>query len=278
MGVKLSRRYQYLQNNMEQKLIFEISKSLENISQMAGKMLLNFFRENIEVKSKKGSELVTIADIKSEEYIIKELKGKYPHIGIIAEESNSTDVEKNNMFLIDPLDGTHNFAYGIPFFCISIALQLDGEVVIGVVYDPVHEELFSCIKNFGTYLNGKPIKVSERMNLKDSILATGFPYIRKSKYDSNIPEFSEFLMKTRGLRRLGSAALDLAYVACGRLDGFWEKYLNSWDIAAGGLLVLEAGGKVTNFSSINWDVKKDNIIASNGKIHNEMFMIIKEFL
>lgn len=263
---------------MEQKLIFEISKSLENISRTAGKILLNFFREHFEVKDKKGSELVTTADIKSEEYIIKELKKRYPHIDVIAEESSSKDVEKNNMFLIDPLDGTHNFAYGIPFFCVSIALQLEGEIVIGVVYDPVHKELFSCVKNRGTYLNGKKIKVSERIRLKDSILATGFPYIRKSKDNSNIPEFSEFLMKTRGLRRLGSAALDLAYVACGRLDGFWEKYLNPWDIAAGGILVIEAGGKVTNFSNCNWDVKKDNIIASNGKIHNEMFGIIKEFL
>jgi myo-inositol-1(or 4)-monophosphatase len=263
---------------MEQELIFKISKSLEDISRTAGKILLNFFRENIEIKSKKGSELVTTADIKSEEYIIKELEERYPHIGILAEESNSKDVENNNIFLIDPLDGTHNFAYGIPFFCISIALQLEGEVVIGVVYDPIHEELFSCVKNCGAYLNGKTIRVSERIRLNDSILATGFPYIREFKDNSNIPEFSEFLMKTRGLRRLGSAALDLAYVACGRLDGFWEKYLNPWDIAAGGILVIEAGGKVTNFCSSNWDVKKDNIIASNGKIHNEMIEIIKEFL
>jgi myo-inositol-1(or 4)-monophosphatase len=263
---------------MERKLIFEISKSLEDISRTAGKMLLNFFRESFEVKDKKGSELVTTADLKSEEYIIKELKRKYPNIGIIAEESNSEKLEKNNIFLIDPLDGTHNFAYGIPFFCISISLQFEGEIVIGVVYDPVHNELFSCVKNFGAYLNGETIKVSERISLKDSILATGFPYIRESKDTSNIPEFSEFLMKTRGLRRLGSAALDLAYVACGRLDGFWEKHLNPWDISAGGLLVLEAGGKVTNYCSSNWDVKIDNIIASNGKVHNEMSETIKEFL
>ncbi|MCK4322789.1 inositol monophosphatase [candidate division WOR-3 bacterium] len=255
---------------MDEKLGF-----LKEVSNEAGKILLGCFGKPFEIKGKAGSELVTTADIKSEEFIITALRRRYPDIGVIAEESNSREWEKKEVFIVDPLDGTHNFAYGIPFFSISIAYKINREIILGIVYDPIHKELFSCIKGSGAWLNEEQIKVSDRENLNDSILATGFPYIREDIKDSNIPEFSKFLMRTRGLRRLGSAALDLAYVACGRLDGFWEKHIKLWDISAGGLLVLEAGGRVSNFYNNDWDNRKDNIVASNGKIHREMIRIIK---
>ena len=248
---------------------------MKEISIEAGKILLYWFRKDFEVKSKAGSELVTTADNESEEFIIETIGEKYPETSVIAEESNSGECGKEEVFIVDPLDGTNNFAYGIPFFCVSIAYQLKNEIILGVINDPFNEELFSCSKGEGAWLNEEPIKVSSREKLNDSILATGFPYTRELKEDSNIPEFIDFLMKTRGLRRFGSAALDLAFVASGRIDGFWEKSLKPWDISAGGLLVLEAGGRVSNFYNEEWDNKIDNIIASNGKIHEEMIDVIK---
>ncbi len=255
---------------MEKKL-----RLIKEIAVEAGKILMGWFGKEFEIRSKKGGELVTTADVESEKFIVGALRERYSDIGVIAEESNFKEWEKEELFIVDPLDGSNNFAYGIPFFSISIAYQLKNELILGVVYDPVHKELFTCLKGSGAMLNGKPIKVSAREKLSDSMLATGFPYIRKSKEDSNIPEFSCFLMKTRGLRRLGSAALDLAFVASGRFDGFWEKSLKPWDISAGGLLVLEAGGRVSNFYNNEWDNMKDHIIASNGKIHEEMIEVIK---
>lgn len=249
-------------------------KFLQNISRKAGEILLKWFRGNFDVQSKEGNELLTTADKESEEYIIKAIKRRYPEVKIIAEETENIDWESKEAFIIDPLDGTNNFSSGIPIFCVSIAYRSEGNLTIGVVYDPVHKELFYAEKGKKAFLNGTPISVSERNKLSESILATGFPYVRNTKEDSNVPELSAFLMKARGLRRLGSAALDLCYVACGRLDGYWEKRLKIWDISAGGLIVQEAGGKVTNFYKNNWDHMKDNILASNEKIHPEMEKVI----
>ncbi|MCK4421863.1 inositol monophosphatase [candidate division WOR-3 bacterium] len=255
---------------IEEKLHF-----IEAISRKAGGILMGYFRRYFEVRDKTGSELVTTADHKSERVLIMALKERFPGATVIAEESNLKGFEEDEVFIVDPLDGTNNFVYGIPFFCVSIAYQVNHKLLIGVVNDPIHKELFSCIRGKGAWLNGESIHVSKRDSLSNAILATGFPYIRISKEDSNLPEFAEFLMATRGIRRLGSAALDLCYVACGRLDGFWEKGLKTWDISAGGLLVLESGGAVTNFYESKWDHGKDHIIASNGKIHDEMMRIIE---
>jgi myo-inositol-1(or 4)-monophosphatase len=249
---------------------------LKKISVEAGRILLKFFRGNFDIENKEGSELLTTADRKSEELIISELRKEYPEIEIIAEETKPGNWQEKEAFIVDPLDGTNNFSFGIPMFCVSIAYQLDGDLKIGVIYDPVHEELFYAEKGEKAFLNGSLITVSKRQKLKDSIIATGFPYIKERKEDSNVPEFSALLMKSRGVRRMGSAALDLCYVACGRFDGYWEKHLKIWDISAGGLIVKEAGGKVTNFSGYEWDHRSGNIIASNGLIHLEMKEMINK--
>ncbi len=248
---------------------------LKDIAINAGSILTTLFRKEFDIEGKQGRELVTTADRKSEEFIISSIRKKYPEAGVVAEESNLKEWERNEVFIVDPLDGTNNFSYGIPFFCVSLAYELEGNLKIGVIYDPIHKELFSAQKGRGAKLNGNPISVSNRDKLIDSILATGFPYIRRLREYSKISEFSKFLMEARGIRRFGSAALDLAYVACGRLDGFWEKKLKPWDISAGGLLVREAGGRVSNFYKLEWNYRKDHIIASNGKIHSEMLKIIK---
>lgn len=249
---------------------------LKHIAEEAGKVLMKFFRGNFEIESKEGSELLTTADKKSEELIISEIRKKYPEIAIIAEETKPSNWQEKEAFIIDPLDGTNNFSSGIAIFSVSIAYQLDGDLKIGVVYDPVHEELFYAEKGKKAFLNDSIIAVSERNKLSDSILATGFPYIKKTEKDSNVPEFSALLMKSRGLRRFGSAALDLCYVACGRLDGYWEKSLKIWDVAAGGLIVSEAGGKITNFFGGDWNHLSDKVIASNGLIHSEIQEVINK--
>lgn len=259
-----------MSSTYDDKLLF-----LKDIARQAGNILIKLFRGNFEIENKTGSELLTTADKKSEEFIINTLSKEYPEIEIIAEETKPSNWEKEEAFIIDPLDGTNNFSSGIPMFSVSIAYQLEGDVRIGVVYDPLHEELFYAEKDKKAYLNEFPISVSKRSKLKDSILATGFPYIKERKEDSNIPEFSALIMKSRGIRRMGSAALDLCYVACGRFDGFWEKHLKIWDISAGGLIVSEAGGKVTNFFEENWSHKSDNVIASNGIIHTEIQGVIR---
>ncbi len=252
-------------NNPADKLLF-----LKNIALEAGKTLMKYFRSNFEIENKEGSELLTTADKESEELIIAAINKEYPDIEIIAEETNPESRKLKEAFIIDPLDGTNNFSYGIPVFSISLAYQSEGNLKTGVVYDPVHKELFYAEKGEKAFLNDCAISVSKREKLSNSILATGFPYIKKTEKDSNIPEFSSLLMKARGIRRLGSAALDLCYVACGRLDGYWEKGLKIWDLSAGGFIVEQAGGKVTNFTGNNWDYMSDNIIASNGLIHSEI--------
>lgn len=249
--------------------------SLKNIARRAGDILIDLFRGTFEIESKTGAELLTTADKKSEEFIIDSIRKEYPGVEIVAEETNPKKGEEKEAFIIDPLDGTNNFSFGIPIFCVSIAYQVNNDLKIGVVYDPVHKELFYAKKRGKAYLNDVPISVSKRKSLKDSIVATGFPYIKEKVEDSNIPEFSAMLMESRGLRRLGSAALDLCYVACGRFDGYWEKHLKVWDISAGGVIVTEAGGKISNFYGDDWDYKLDNVIASNGIIHSEIQEVIK---
>jgi myo-inositol-1(or 4)-monophosphatase len=249
---------------------------LKNVAVEAGKILMKFFRGNFDIENKEGSELLTTADRESEELIVSELRKEYPEIGIIAEETKPGNWQEKEVFIVDPLDGTNNFSFGIPMFCVSIAYQLDGDLKIGVIYDPLHEELFYAEKGRKAFLNESLITVSKRKSLRDSIIATGFPYIKDKKEDSNAPEFSALLMESRGVRRMGSAALDLCYVACGRFDGYWEKHLKIWDISAGGLIVAEAGGKITNFSGDKWDHRSGNVIASNGIIHNKMKEIINK--
>jgi myo-inositol-1(or 4)-monophosphatase len=251
-------------------------KFMKHVARGAGKILIRLFRGNFEIESKQGSELLTTADKKSEEFIINALMKRYPNIEVTAEETKPDSRQGKETFIVDPLDGTNNFSSGIPVFSVSIAYQVDGDLKIGVVYDPVHKELFYAKKGGKAFLNGTAISVSKKNKLSDSILATGFPYIKKIEKDCNVPEFIALLMRSRGVRRLGSAALDLCYVACGRLDGYWEKHLKVWDVSAGGLIAKEAGGKVTNFYEEYWDYTCGDIIASNGIIHSEIKKIINK--
>jgi myo-inositol-1(or 4)-monophosphatase len=220
--------------------------------------------------------LVTEMDILSEKIIVQEIERRFPDHAVLAEERSASQKPSRFLWIIDPLDGTTNYAHGFPIFSVSIALAKDGEVVLGVVYDPSRDELFTAEKGRGARLNGRQIRVSSESKLTLSLLATGFPYdLRKSKIN-NFDHFHNFAVRAQAVRRAGSAALDLCYVAAGRFDGFWEMKLGTWDIAAGSLMVSEAGGKVTNFLAQPLNLSGKHVLASNGKIHREMLRILKK--
>ena len=242
----------------------------------AGHLLLEKYGRITAVTKKGDYNLVTEADLASEALIIERIKSHYPRHMILAEESGDTivvDGDKRLKWIIDPLDGTTNFAHGYPCFCITIALENEGELVIGVTYDPTRNELFTAEKGRGASLNFKPIHVSSTGQLSESLVVTGFPYNFKDNPDF-ARHLNNFLLGARGVRRDGSAAIDMAYVACGRFDGFWEEGLNPWDVAAGVLMITEAGGSVTNYDGSPLSIYKPPICASNGLIHNEMLAVL----
>lgn len=257
--------------------IFEKTKDLVK---EVGSFLRKAYFSSSEIYHKGTIDLVTSADIKSEELIKKGINEITPDIPIIAEESFSEEKKPNqeHFWLIDPLDGTTNFAHKLPWFAISVALMKEKEPILGIVYNPITEEFFYALKSNGAYLNDEPIKVSETEKLIDSLLCTGFPVSKiLEKPDLFIPLFKEFMTKSQGVRRFGSAALDLAYVACGRYEGFWEPYLKPWDTAAGMLLVKEAGGKITDYFGKSYNPFLNTIVASNGKIHSQMIEITSKY-
>jgi len=227
--------------------------------------------------------LVTDIDKGSQELIIKKLKKVLPEADFFAEEKNNI-VKKTNKsrWIIDPLDGTTNFVHGFPFFCVSIALQENSEIILASVYDPIRKERFSALKGMSSFLNNQHIHVSKTKLLKQSLIATGFSYKFKELKDNNIGNFIKLLVASQAIRRAGSAALDLCYVACGRFDGFWELDLRPWDTAAGILIVKEAGGRVTNFKNIEYSFEDKEILATNKLIHPQMLKQLnankKEFL
>ncbi len=245
----------------------------------AGKFLkINLGKvKNIQTK-KEEINLVTEIDKESEKKIVQFIKSKFPHHSILAEESGEAKSDLGYKWIIDPLDGTTNYTHSFPVFCVSIALEHKGEVILGVIYDPNFDELFWAEKGKGAFLNGKKISVSKTDKLIKSMLATGFPYNVRENPDNCIEHFVNFLMEAQAIRRLGSAALDLAYVACGRLDGFWEVNLNPWDVAAGKIIVEEAGGKITDFYGNKFSIYTKGVVASNGLIHEQMLEIIKRGL
>lgn len=220
-------------------------------------------------------DLVTEVDRASEELIVSRLKKAFPDHCFFAEERGAEGECSTHKWIIDPLDGTTNFAHGFPWFCVSIALEVAGEVVLGVVYHAMMDQLFTASNGRGAYLNGQRIRVSGRTPLRSSLVATGFPYDATSDNENNLENFARFQLAARGVRRAGAAALDLAYVALGRLDGFWECKLKPWDVAAGALLVVEAGGVVTNHAGAPYSVYDHRILASNGVIHQEMVELLK---
>jgi len=219
--------------------------------------------------------LVTEADKISEEMITSKINHLFPDHDILAEEFTYTNKDSDFRWIIDPLDGTTNYAHGYPVFCISIALQKLDEIILGVIYNPMLKEMFVAEKGEGAFLNGRETHVSATIRIKESLIATGFPYDIREDSQNNLNYFNEMIMKARAIRRAGSAALDLAYVAAGRFDGFWEIKLNPWDTAAGWLMVEEAGGVVTDIWGKDYVLESPAILASNGKIHKEMMDVLK---
>jgi myo-inositol-1(or 4)-monophosphatase len=228
-----------------------------------------------DIESKGIHNFVTYVDKKAEEQIISELKKLIPDAGFIAEEETESIKDKEFTWIIDPLDGTTNFIHGLPCFSISIALMQNDEIVLGVVYEINQDECFYATKGDGAFLNGKQISVSKAKTINDSLLATGFPYYDYSRLENYMELFVYFLRNTHGVRRLGSAAVDLAYVACGRFEGYFEYSLNAWDVAAGSLIVKEAGGKVSDFKGGNNYLFGREIVASNEGIYSEFISKIK---
>lgn len=243
----------------------------------AGRVLMEKFGR-IEAVTKKGDiNLVTEADLASEALIIERIKSHFPRHSILAEEAGNAVIigdEGGHKWIIDPLDGTTNFAHGYPCFCVTIALEHDGEIVLGVTYDPTRDELFAAERGQGATLNGKRMSVSATDALGDALIVTGFPYdiARRNDFARHL---TQMLLSCRGVRRDGSAAIDMAYVACGRFDGFWEEGLNPWDMAAGLLLIEEAGGRVSNYDGSEFDLYQPPVLASNGLVHAEMSAILR---
>jgi len=223
-----------------------------------------------QISSKQTFDFVTEVDLLSEREIISFIHGRHPEHAILAEESGEKESDSALQWIIDPLDGTTNYIHGFPAFAVSIALRKNDDILVGAIADPVREEIFYAEKGFGAFLNGAPISVSEEARFGRSLIATGFPFRAKHLTDAYFNVFISMFHEVSDLRRAGSAALDLAYVACGRLDGFWEIGLNAWDIAAGSLIVCEAGGQVCDIFGQPNHLDTGHIVASNGHIHQHI--------
>ena len=262
----------------------EIAQSLTyvpkaaEIAREAGARLREYYAQGVETEYKGDVDIVTVADRAVEKLIRTRLGEVFPDHGVYGEEGTRERMQGEFRWYIDPLDGTTNFAHGFPQFCVSMGLEHraagvkadeDGTLVAGVIYDPLRDELFTAERGQGAQLNGKAAKVSRTPELAEALLGTGFPS-RKRHASPNVHFYQEFTLRSHGVRRAGSAALDLAYVACGRMDAFWEFNLNPWDTAAGILLVEEAGGRVTDFAGGRFQLKSDEILATNGLIHEEL--------
>jgi myo-inositol-1(or 4)-monophosphatase len=235
----------------------------------AGNILLEEFERPVQISYKGEVDIVTQADRRSERAVVSRLRKEFPDHGIVAEEGGGSHSESPYRWHVDPLDGTTNYAHRYPCFAVSIGLEEAGELLVGIVYQPVSRELFTAVKGEGAYLNGKQIHVSPIEELATSLLVTGFPSVKRTQ-NPNIHYYWDFTLRSHGVRRDGSAALDLASVACGRFEGFWEFGLHSWDTAAGVLLVREAGGSVTHFDGQTYKLGDRELLASNGRVHQEM--------
>jgi len=241
----------------------------------SGKILKSYIGKFFDIREKGAKDLVTEADLHSEKNIIRTIQDKFPDHAILAEESGAKPGDERYRWIIDPLDGTINFAHQLPFFCISIAFALEGKTVMGVVFNPLDGELFSAVAGQGAFLNSNGIRVSKTTAIGDSLLATGFPYNVLSEFEAVTGRLSNLMQHAQGIRRLGSAALDLCYVGCGRLDGFWEQNLKPWDTAAGALIAAEAGAVITDFSDTPYTIDKNEIAATNGNFHREMISLLR---
>jgi myo-inositol-1(or 4)-monophosphatase len=240
----------------------------------AGRMLRSGMDEGREISFKGAVDLVTNFDRRAQDLIYERLSATFPDHGFLAEEGLNRREKSEFRWVFDPLDGTTNFAHRFPIFTVSIALQHQGGIVLGVVYDPMRDEIFQAIKGEGARLNGQRIRVSAVADLDGSLLATGFPYDLRESPVNNIAHFNHFLTRAQAVRRCGSAALDLCYVACGRFDGFWELKLKPWDQAAGALIVEQAGGRVSDFGGRAFDISGQECLASNGLVHEGMIRVL----
>lgn len=242
----------------------------------AGKIIHHYFDGTFSIENKDSiNNLVTEVDKHSENKIIEVIKNYYPGHSIISEEVGELIQDSDYQWIIDPIDGTVNFAHGIPICCVSIGLKHKDELLLGAVYNPMMNELFFAEKGKGAFLNDKPIRVSDKKDFATACLVTGFPYKWPKTYEHPIKVFERFVLEGLPVRRLGSAAIDLCWVACGRFDGFWEYNLNSWDVAAGYLIVQEAGGRITNFDGNPYSVFDKETLATNGHIHEDMLQLIR---
>lgn len=258
-------------------------KNLSNYTKTAikaaiagGDVLKKYFNKGIKVDYKGKIDPVTIADKNSQKKILQIIKKNFPEHAILAEEENKNKITSEYCWIIDPLDGTVNFIHGVKVFSVSIALSYKGEIISGVVYAPLLDEFFVAEKDKGAYLNGKRIKISNINTLIKSLVVTGFPYYVQNDSSDILNLFDKILTRVQGLRRLGSAAIDLCHVACGRFEVFWEEGLKPWDVAAGSLIVTEAGGKITDYSNGNGYIFKETLLATNGKVHKNILQLLKK--
>ncbi len=247
----------------------------QEIAREAGALLLHYYERRVDFELKGEFDLVTEADRASEKLVVERLRARYPQHAIVAEEGGQHEGSSEYRWYVDPLDGTTNFAHGFPMFNVTLALVRSGELIAGVIYDPLRDEMFAAERGGGAFLNGRRIRVSRAARLQDCLVATGFPS-RKRHLNVNVHFYHQLAMATHGVRRGGSAALDLAYVGCGRLDGFWEFGLNPWDMAAGTLLVGEAGGAVSDMRGGAANLRGPHVLADNGLIHGQMLEIFGE--
>jgi myo-inositol-1(or 4)-monophosphatase len=246
------------------------------VARKAGQVLQKRLGRTKRIDYKGAVNLVTEMDFLSEKIIVSEIRKQHPDHGFLAEEKARKQTLSPYRWIIDPLDGTTNYAHGYPLYGVSIALERQGEIVLGVVYDPSRDELFVAQEGKGARLNGRRIRVSSVRELSRSLLATGFPYDLRDNPVNNFDHFQNFAYRVHAVRRSGSAALDLCYVAAGRFDGFWEMKLGPWDLAAGSLMVREAGGKVSDFQGRPLGLDGSCVLASNGQIHGEMIKVLKK--
>jgi myo-inositol-1(or 4)-monophosphatase len=247
----------------------DLLATMKAIAREAGGLIMEHFHRHVKIEYKGDVDLVTVADRQSEALIRERIARHFPAHDVMGEEGTRIETGSEYKWYVDPLDGTTNFAHGYPVFCVSLAVEFRGTRIVGVIYDPTRDELFVAEKGNGARLNEQPIQVSSTTRLAECLVATGFPSHKRHK-NPNIYFYHQLTLRSHGVRRAGSAALDLCNVAAGRFDGFWEFNLNPWDTAAGVLIVEEAGGRVTDFSGGSFDVASRETLASNGHVHEEL--------